>query len=132
MGGMAGASRRVIRIEKTAEPADFHVRVREPGRRWMERGTEGTPGYWRRASRALREAFQHRCAYSAVWLSAPGTMDHFVSRDEDPSLSYEWSNFRYAAGWFNSSKGSLRVSQKPGAIARGPFLRAAVRAHTSK
>ncbi len=46
-----------------------------------------------------------------MWLSAPGTVDHFVSRDEDPSLAYEWTNFRYAAAWINSSKSALRSDQ---------------------
>ncbi|MGK4006664.1 hypothetical protein WMF31_28850 [Sorangium sp. So ce1036] len=46
-----------------------------------------------------------------MWLSAPGTVDHFVSRDEDRSLAYEWTNFRYAAAWINRSKSALRSDQ---------------------
>ena len=29
----------------------------------------------------------------------------------DPSLAYEWANFRYAAAWINSSKSALRSDQ---------------------
>ena len=102
----------MIRVERTAEPADFDERVRKPGRRWLERSDPlNTPGYWRRAARALRHAFHDRCAYTAMWLSAPGTVDHFVSRDEDRSLSYEWTNLRYSAAWVNSKKSKLRAAE---------------------
>lgn len=101
----------MIRVERRSEPPEFDVQVRQPGRRWLETGGKSTPGYWRRVVHELRAAFQDRCAYTAMWLSAPGTVDHFVSRDEDRSLAYEWSNFRYAAGWVNSSKSSLRSTQ---------------------
>lgn len=38
-----------------------------------------------------------------MWISS-GTVDHFVSWNEDKSLAYEWSNYRYVEGWVNSSK----------------------------
>jgi hypothetical protein len=40
-----------------------------------------------------------------------GTVDHFVSFNESPQLAYEWSNFRYAAGWINSSKNNVRAEE---------------------
>ena len=43
------------------------------------------------------------CAYSAMYESV-GTVDHFVSFHEDRSKAYEWGNYRYSAGWVNSSK----------------------------
>jgi hypothetical protein len=51
----------------------------------------------------LADGFGGLCAYSAMYLP-DGTVDHFVSFNEDRSLAYEWSNFRYAAGWINSTK----------------------------
>jgi hypothetical protein len=102
----------MIHVEPAPEPPDFDERVRKPGRRWLEKGVAtDTPGYWRRAARHLRRVFHDRCAYTAMWLSAPGTVDHFVSRDEDRSLSYEWTNLRYAAAWINSKKGKLRSAE---------------------
>jgi hypothetical protein len=102
----------VIRVERAPEPSDFDARVRKPGNVWLARGKmEGMPSYWRRAARHLRKAFQDRCGYSAMWLSSPGTVDHFVSRDEDRRLAYEWGNFRYAAAWINSCKADLRADQ---------------------
>jgi hypothetical protein len=102
----------MIRVDRAPKPPDFDERVHQPGRRWLEKNDKGnTPGYWRRATRDLRRAFHDRCGYSAMWLSTPGTVDHFVSRDEDRSLAYEWTNLRYAASWINCSKGKLRSDQ---------------------
>ncbi|HSN98225.1 MAG TPA: hypothetical protein VLS89_08000 [Candidatus Nanopelagicales bacterium] len=102
----------MIRVAPTPEPAEFDARVRQPGRAWLERSEGRTmASYWRRAARDLRRAFHDRCGYTAMWLSAPGTVDHFVSRDEDRGLAYEWSNLRYAAGWINSAKNTLRAEQ---------------------
>jgi hypothetical protein len=102
----------VIRVERAPEPPDFHQRVRVLGNTWLAKGSVANlPSYWRRATRPLREAFGGRCGYTAMWLSAPGTVDHFVSRSEDRALAYEWSNLRYAASWINSSKSDLRADQ---------------------
>jgi hypothetical protein len=101
----------MIPFERVPEPPDFDARVRRPGREWLAGGKKGTPGYWRRTARDLRAAFKELCAYSAMWLSTPGTVDHFISRNEDRSLAYEWTNFRYAAAWINSSKSALRADQ---------------------
>src|SRR5262245_30183333 len=102
----------MIGVEPASEPPSFDERVRQPGQRWLAKGDgRATPGYWRRAARDLRKAFHDRCGYTAMWLSAPGTVDHFVSGDEDPTLLYEWRNLRYAAAWINSSKGALRAEE---------------------
>jgi hypothetical protein len=39
-----------------------------------------------------------------MWLAYGGTVDHFISIDEDRSKAYEWDNFRYCDGRFNSRK----------------------------
>jgi len=40
-----------------------------------------------------------------------GTVDHFVSIDEDRSRAYDWTNYRFSAAWINSSKQSLRSDE---------------------
>jgi len=45
-----------------------------------------------------------------MWISS-GTVDHFVSCNEDRQQAYEWSNYRYVEGWFNSSKSKRLSSQ---------------------
>jgi hypothetical protein len=49
------------------------------------------------------EGFKNRCGYTAMW-DLNGTVDHFRSIKRDRSLAYEWSNYRYASQWLNSSK----------------------------
>ncbi|MFM9157494.1 MAG: hypothetical protein ACKOPK_06140, partial [Dolichospermum sp.] len=36
-----------------------------------------------------------------------GNVEHFLSFKNYPDLAYEWSNYRFASGWINSSKGTL-------------------------
>ncbi|MBN9681796.1 MULTISPECIES: hypothetical protein [unclassified Corallococcus] len=84
--------------------------MRAPGRRWLQgnpKSLRRPPAYWRRCNDQLAEAFFERCAYTAMYLGAPGTVDHFISLDEDRRLAYEWTNFRYSAGWLNSRKQAL-------------------------
>ena len=50
-----------------------------------------------------------------MWVSS-ATVDHFVSCNENRKLSYEWSNYRYVEGWFNSSK-----NKHPSASLLDPF-----------
>lgn len=116
---------RVVRKPMTDEiRARYEARVLEPGRRWLEANPpvpakarepapkqKRLPALWREVCEELADAFHDRCAYSAMWLSHPGEVDHFVSIDEDRSRAYDWDNFRYCAGWINSSKQSLRSSQ---------------------
>lgn len=94
----------MIPTPRAPEPPSFDERVRKPGAAWLAGHPSGRPSdYWRRCSAELAAAFHDRCAYTAM-LVTPGTVDHFVSIEEDRSLAYEWSNFRLAAGWVNSSK----------------------------
>ncbi|WP_199756375.1 MULTISPECIES: hypothetical protein [Corallococcus] len=84
--------------------------MRVPGREWLSRNAKALdrpPSYWRRCNAQLAKAFFERCAYTAMYLGSPGTVDHFISIDEDRRLAYEWSNFRYSAGWLNSRKQAL-------------------------
>ncbi|MCC6555489.1 MAG: hypothetical protein IT372_21220 [Polyangiaceae bacterium] len=102
----------MIPFEPTPEPPHFDARVRQPGQRWLASARTGTPPkYWRRAARDLRAAFRGLCGYTAMWLSTPGTVDHFISQSEDGSLLYEWTNYRYAAAWINSSKSDIPSGQ---------------------
>ncbi|MCB9760209.1 MAG: hypothetical protein H6739_10275 [Alphaproteobacteria bacterium] len=97
------------RFDRTEPPPGFTEEA-EKGRRWLEQNparATSPPPYWRRYRGALAEAFDHLCAYSIVCIPN-GTVDHFVSIDEDPSRAYDWDNYRYADGWINASKQDLR------------------------
>lgn len=93
------------------EPADFEARCRTPGNAWLRTHPEGRPvDCWSPFRLALAAGFGDRCGYGAMWISS-GTVDHFVSCDEDRRQTYEWSNHRYVEGWFNSSKNKHPSSQ---------------------
>jgi hypothetical protein len=98
----------MIAFERQPEPPDFDERVRQPGRKWLAEHPAGDPPsrYWRRARLALKQAFDELCAYSVTWCPN-GTVDHYISRAADRAIAYEWSNFRYAEGWVNSTKQDL-------------------------
>jgi len=76
------------------------------GNDWLARNPNAKkrpPDYWRKFSFKLGEGFQFLCGYMTLW-TTDGTVDHFVSIDEDRSRAYDWDNYRYVAGWVNSSK----------------------------
>lgn len=76
------------------------------GNDWLARNpksTERPPAYWREFNIELGRGFKFLCGYMVLW-TTDGTVDHFVSIDEDRSRAYDWNNYRYVAGWVNSSK----------------------------
>ena len=53
-----------------------------------------------------------------------GTVDHFVSVNEDRSLAYEWSNYRFASSGLNCSKNRARAADllDPLVVQEGWFI----------
>jgi len=51
----------------------------------------------------LSDGFERLCAYS-VMFEPVGTIDHYISVSRNKMLAYEWSNYRFASAWLNSSK----------------------------
>jgi hypothetical protein len=103
----------VIKIHLEPITDELRLRYEEcvlvPGKRWLAANNEQRPRpYWREVQTDLANAFHLRCAYTAMWLNYSGTLDHFVSIDEDRSKAYDWDNFRYCDGRFNSKKRSTR------------------------
>lgn len=97
----------MIRFEPVEKPADFAEKVEGPGAAWLAEHASGRPkDLWSPFKPQLAEAFRSLCAYSAMY-EPVGTVDHFVSCDEDRSTAYDWANYRFASGWINSSKNNL-------------------------
>ena len=97
----------MIPFDQFPEPPDFDVQVRQPGMRWLERNRNKRPkNLWRRCLGQLAQAFHNLCAYTAMY-EPVGTVDHYLSCENHRILAYEWNNYRYAAQWVNSSKGTL-------------------------
>ncbi len=102
----------MIRFEPSPQPSTFAARAETRGAAWLASNpdTARPPDYWSEFKGALADAFKWLCAYSAMY-EPVGTVDHFVSFDEDRARAYDWSNYRYASGWINSSKQALRSDE---------------------
>jgi len=100
----------MIRFEQVPEPADFDIKARQPELRWLQANpnADRPKDFWTTFKPQLADAFKQLCAYTVVY-EPIGTVDHFISVDEDKknknrSLVYEWKNYRFAAAWINGSK----------------------------
>jgi hypothetical protein len=84
------------------------ARCRRRGRDWLKSHSDAVrlPDYWSEFKPALAEGFHHRCGYSAMWIP-DGQVDHYLSTSKNRRLAYEWTNYRFAAGWINQSKQAL-------------------------
>lgn len=100
----------MIRFAPGPKPPGFVEKVEVLGAAWLLEHPTGRPkDLWTPFKAQLAEIFRGLCAYSVMY-EPVGTVDHFVSCDEDRGRTYDWSNYRYASGWINSSKQNLRSS----------------------
>lgn len=102
----------MMRFAAVRKPDDFAERAEVPGSAWLTANptAERPRDYWSPFKPQLADGFGSLCAYSAMY-EPVGTVDHFVSYDEDKALAYDWANYRYASAWINSSKNKLRSAQ---------------------
>lgn len=100
----------MIPVAPVPEPAGFDERARRPGNAWLAAnpGAARPRDLWSPFRAVLEEGFANRCGYTAMH-HAVGTIDHLRSYKTNPELTYEWSNFRYAAAWINSAKKTSEV-----------------------
>lgn len=94
----------MIHFDKIVEPPEFDKRARKQGLKWLEENPDKRPkDYWSPFKRDLSDGFGSLCAYS-VMFEPVGTIDHYISVSRNKTLAYEWSNYRFASAWLNSSK----------------------------
>jgi hypothetical protein len=95
----------MIPVKRVEEPAEFDAKARTPGLAWLKKnpGAKRPADYWSRFKPQLADGFNNLCGYSAM-LEPVGTVDHFLSCKNHPERAYDWSNYRFAQGWINSSK----------------------------
>jgi hypothetical protein len=102
----------LIRVAKKAEYPGFNSQVRQPGSAFLSVCPKPTSeqfrkkNFWNRAAKELHAAYSGICAYTAMYLPEQGSVDHFVPKTVDPTLAYEWNNYRLASGRVNSCKGN--------------------------
>lgn len=110
----------MIRFVPPPEPLAFDAEVRIPGNAWLAGNLSGRlKDYWLKHKSALADGFRNLCAYSVMY-EPVGTVDHFYPADTHRHLSYEWSNYRFASQWINSSKGT-KVVLDPFEVEDGRF-----------
>jgi hypothetical protein len=108
----------MIPVSVAAEPQNFNERVRVRGNRFLR--TNPSPSkeewashsYWQDVLRDLWLSYGKVCAYSCHYIAADTgarSVDHFVSKHEEPALAYEWSNYRLAASRLNARKGRKKI-----------------------
>jgi hypothetical protein len=98
----------MIPFSKIPKPNDFQQRVEQRGAKWLAKyPTASRPtDYWSEFKNELADGFRNLCGYSCMYTPV-GTVDHFISWKEDRNKAYDWSNYRFSAGWLNSSKQDL-------------------------
>lgn len=104
-------SRVLIRVKLQPEPDDFDSQVKKPGQDFLSKvprpkGRQWkNKDFWCEAIPDMMEVYNSICAYSSLWIKPDQpTIDHYVSKDEDPQNAYEWKNFRLARWRINTSK----------------------------
>ncbi|MFM5982390.1 MAG: hypothetical protein ACKO9I_18020 [Sphaerospermopsis kisseleviana] len=99
----------MLKFNPPLEPQDFDEKVRQPGNNWLAKNTDHKKrpiDYWSKFKSDLADGFNNLCGYSVMY-EPVGTVEHFLSCENYRHLAYEWSNYRFASGWVNSSKGTL-------------------------
>lgn len=115
----------MIRVEAQPEPSDFDDRVRQPGLQALAENRDPLPAYWRHCLGDLHTAYGGVCAYVSIYINkATGgrSVDHFVAKSSEPTLAYEWANFRLACSLVNSRKGAFDDALDPFQIEDGWFV----------
>ncbi len=100
----------MIPVRRIPEPTNFDEDVRQPGQKWLAAnpGAKRPRDFWSKFRAELADGFSNLCGYTAMH-EPVGTVDHFKSYKSNPGQAYEWSNYRFAAQWINSSKQTKEV-----------------------
>ncbi|HVE15664.1 MAG TPA: hypothetical protein VNB29_02965 [Chthoniobacterales bacterium] len=139
----------MIPVAQAQEPPEFDDKVRQPGLSAIDElvgrpprlnrpgprrkkiadleqdiPAETFPPYWRRVLPEMLVAYEHRCAYLAMYIhDATGspTVDHVLPKSYAWNEVYEWLNYRLCAAIINSKKGALLTIVDPFKVGPGWF-----------
>ncbi len=121
-------SKILIKVDLQPEPIDFDAKVKTDGQNFLAvnprpRGKQWkNKEFWREAIPDMTSAYKSICAYSSLWIKPDQpTIDHYISRDENPALAYEWSNFRLSRWRINTRKGKHKDVLDPFKIGKNWF-----------
>lgn len=138
----------MIRVTPAPEPADFDVKVRQPGLRAVREmcgqpvakrpgrprkvvakrpediPPDSFPPYWQDALDNLKNAYEHICAYSCFRIhpvTGAASVDHMAPKSRRHDAVYEWSNYRLACSRLNARKRDFQGLLDPFEIEDGWF-----------
>ncbi|MCB9761023.1 MAG: hypothetical protein H6739_14385 [Alphaproteobacteria bacterium] len=104
-------------VDPPPRPRGWQTHVLAKGRRWLNespdhRNAKDAKDLWSGFRDEVITAFNEICCYTVVWVPN-GDVEHFIPWAEvrgtrKAHLAYQWLNIRYADGWINRSKGTLR------------------------
>ena len=106
----------MIPVRCAPEPANFDAEVRQPGNAWLRNNPNAKPSkfepYWTKCIPDLALAYNHVCAYLAIYFDRPlgaDSVDHFIPKSDvrrGRLLAYEWDNYRLSCIGGNRKKGT--------------------------
>lgn len=98
----------MIPVAKAKKPRGFDAKVQVPGNAWLAQNptAKRPPPLWVPYTATLADGFNNLCGYAAMYDHTGGTVDHFLSFKHHRNLAYAWSNYRFASGPLNASKGN--------------------------
>ncbi len=107
----------MMRLQRFAEPDDFDDKVRQKGIKFLTNTPLpsskqwGSHSYWTDVKGTLYDLYDGICSYCCTWISPKGNehVDHYVPKSKNPSLAYEWSNYRLSSGRINGIKREFDV-----------------------
>jgi len=121
----------MIRVAPEPEPETFDLKVRQPGKKFLQKTPNPTTkqftrySYWRNVLDLLHEAYNGVCAYSCHWIpydTGSDTVEHFLPKRKYPGEAYEWSNYRLVCGTLNGRKGDFDDVLDPFLVQNGDFV----------
>ena len=95
----------MIPVTPPPEPASFDRRCRRPGADWLAANPNARrpKDFWTPFKEDLAAGSGHLCVYAAMH-DPIGTVDHFLSWNRHPALTYQWTNYRFASELINKVK----------------------------
>ena len=120
----------MIFVREQPEPPRFDAEVRTPGQKFLRHTRNPTTdewrsrAYWRKVLMELHDAYKGVCAYTChriAYDTGSSTVDHFVAKSIEPTLAYEWSNYRHVCGRMNGRKGPYQDVMDPFRLPRNVF-----------
>lgn len=112
----------LIPVTPVPAPPDWESKGRKLGEDWLATHPVASRpldkpfrprNLWSAFCGHLSDGFESRCGYTATYVPN-GTIDHYIPWEDvagtpNENLAYDWSNFRYADGWFNSARKRMPV-----------------------